>query len=111
MRPSGGISPDMMNFANELDVYRIWADMVAFDESTMDMSRPHHFAGFCGRRDGKNFVMDHDAIMAKYGHCMKIAERVPEALSGAMADMMYLATFDTEEELFAYYRELTEVHD
>ena len=111
MRPSGGISPDMMNFANELDVYRIWADMVAFDESTMDMSRPHHFAGFCGRRDGKNFVMDHDAIMAKYGHCMKIAERVPEALSGAMANMMYLATFDTEEELFNYYRELCEVRD
>ena len=110
MRPSGGVSPDMMNFANELDVYKIWADMIAFDESTMDMSRPHHFAGFCGRRDGKNFVMDHDAIMAKYGHCMKMAERVPEALSGAMANMMYLATFDTEEELFDYYRDLTAVH-
>ena len=111
MRPSGGISPDMMNFANELDVYKIWADMIAFDQSTMDMSRPHHFAGFCGRRDGKNFVMDHDAIMAKYGHCMKIAERVPDALSGAMANMMYLATFETEEELFNYYHELCEVRD
>ena len=42
---------------------------------------------------------------------MKIAERVPKALSGAMADMMYLATFETEEELFAYYRELTETRD
>ena len=106
MRPSGGVSPDMMNFANELDVYKIWTDMIAFDSSTMDMNRPHHFAGFIGRRDGKNFVMDHDAIMAKYGYCMKMAERVPEALSGAMANMMYLATFETEEELFAYYRDL-----
>ena len=111
MRPSGGISPDMMNFANEVDVYKIWADMIAFDSSTMDMSRPHHYAGFCGRRDGKNFVMDHDAIMAKYGHCMKIAERVPEALSGAMANMMYLATFETEEELFQYYNELCATRD
>ena len=67
-----------------------------------------NFAGFMGRRDGKNFVMDHDAIMAKYGHCMKMAERVPDALSGAMANMMYLATFDTEEELFDYYRALAE---
>ena len=111
MRPSGGISPDMMNFANEVDVYKIWADMIAFDSSTMDMSRPHHYAGFCGRRDGKNFVMDHDAIMEKYGHCMKIAERVPEALSGAMANMMYLATFETEEELFQYYNELCATRD
>jgi len=110
MRPSGGVSPDMMNFANELDVYKIWADMIAFDSSTMDMNRPHHFAGFCGRRDGKNFVMDHNAIMAKYGHCMKMAERVPDALSGAMANMMYLATFETEEELFKYYHDLCEVY-
>ena len=110
MRPSGGVSPDMMNFANELDVYKIWADMIAFDSSTMDMNRPHHFAGFCGRRDGKNFVMDHNAIMAKYGHCMKMAERVPDALSGAMANMMYLATFETEEELFNYYHDLCEVY-
>ena len=54
--------------------------------------------------------MDHDAIMAKYGYCMKMAERVPEALSGAMANMMYLATFETEEELFAYYRDLSATH-
>ena len=110
MRPSGGISPDMMNFANELDVYKIWADMIAFDQSTMDMSRPHHFAGFCGRRDGKNFVMDHDAIMAKYGHCMKIAERVPEALSGAMANMMYLCNFETYEQMQTYFNDLCQVY-
>ncbi|MDD5897009.1 MAG: ATP-grasp domain-containing protein, partial [Clostridia bacterium] len=29
MRPCGGFSPDMMNFANSTDVYKIWADMIA----------------------------------------------------------------------------------
>ena len=28
MRPSGGVSPTMMNFANSTDVYQIWADMI-----------------------------------------------------------------------------------
>ena len=32
MRPAGGYTPDMYNYANNTDVYQIWADMVAFDE-------------------------------------------------------------------------------
>ena len=35
MRPCGGFSPDMMNFANSTDVYKIWADMIAYDSTLM----------------------------------------------------------------------------
>jgi len=107
MRPSGGFSADMFNFANSTDVYKIWADMVAFDRSTLtDEGRKHYYCCYCGRRDGKNFVMDHDAILAKYGPAIKMAQRIPEALSGAMADMMYLGNMETEEEMHAYYKDL-----
>ena len=34
MRPCGGFTPDMINFAHSTDVYKIWADMIAFDHST-----------------------------------------------------------------------------
>ena len=111
MRPSGGYSPDMYNFANEVDVYKIWADMVAFDKSTIALDRPHHFCAFCGRRDGKNFKMDHNAIMAKYGAMMKMSGRIPDALAGAMANQMYIANFDTEEEMNQYYNDLLETYD
>ena len=33
MRPAGGISPDMMNYANSTDVYKIWADMITYDST------------------------------------------------------------------------------
>ena len=33
MRPAGGYTPDMINFAHSTDIYKIWADMVVFDES------------------------------------------------------------------------------
>ena len=111
MRPSGGYSPDMYNFANEVDVYKIWADMVAFDRSTVPLNRPHHYCAFCGRRDGKNFVMDHNAIMAKYGASMKMHGRIPDALSGAMANQMYMANFDTEEEMNQYFADLLATHN
>ncbi|MBQ4600039.1 MAG: ATP-grasp domain-containing protein [Oscillospiraceae bacterium] len=109
MRPSGGYTPDMYNFAYETDVYKIWADMIAFDRSTKPEGQ-HHFCAFCGRRDGKNFKMDENAILARYGHCMKMYGRIPEALSGAMANQQYTAIFDTEEEMNTYYRELLETN-
>ena len=105
MRPCVGFSPDMMNYANSTDVYKIWADMIAFDRSTMPEGE-HAFCAFAGRRDGKNFVMDHDAIMAKYGAQMKMVDRIPDALSGAMGNQMYVATFPTQEALDDFYRNI-----
>ena len=109
MRPAGGYTPDLFDFANETNVYKIWADMVAFDKSTVPTDRKHHFCAFCGRRDGIDFVLDHNAIMTKYSPNMKMYGRIPEALSGAMANQMYVAIFDTEEDMQAYYADLLAV--
>ena len=77
MRPAGGYTPDMYNYAYETDVYKIWADMICFDYSTKPLGT-HRFCAFVGRRDGKTYKMDHNAIMAKYGHCMKMEGRIPD---------------------------------
>ena len=102
MRPCGGFSPDMMNYANSTDVYKIWADMIAFDESTKPEGE-HYYCAYSGRRDGKNFAHSHEDILARYGAQMKMVERIPEALSGAMANQMYVATFSTREEMDEFY--------
>ena len=105
MRPSGGVSPDMMNFAHSTDVYKIWADMIAFDHSTKPQGQEYYCA-FIGRRDGKHFVMSHDEVMNKYGSRMKMVGRVAEALSGAMGNQMYIAVFDTKQQLDEFYSDL-----
>ena len=106
MRPCGGFTPDMINFAHSTDVYKIWADMIAFDCSTMPVGE-HQYCACAGLRDGKNFVMNHDDIMNKYGHCMKMVERIPDVLSGAMGNQMYVATFATREEMDQFYADVT----
>ncbi len=105
MRPAGGFTPDMYNYAYETDVYKIWADMIAFGESTKSLGN-RHFCAFVGRRDGKSYAMDHDAIMAKYGDRMKLQGRIPDALSGCMANVMYIVNLDTQEQLEEYFRDL-----
>ena len=96
----------MINYAHSTDVYKIWADMVAFDESTKPKGESNH-CGFAGLRDGKPFAMTHEDIMEKYGDHIRMVDRIPEALSGAMGNQMYLATFSTEEELMAFYADVT----
>ena len=109
MRPPGGYAPELANFANSVDVYKIWADMIAYDSTLVPMNGPHYFCGFCGRRDSKNYKMSHEDIMREYGSKMKLAARTPVALSGAMADMMYVANYDTEEEMMEAFRRMCEV--
>ncbi|MBP3479391.1 MAG: ATP-grasp domain-containing protein [Oscillospiraceae bacterium] len=106
MRPAGGFSPDMYNFSQELDVYKIWADMIAFNTATTPLDRPRHYCAFVGRRDSKQYAMDHDAIMAKYGDRMKMQGRMPDALADCMGNQMYIANLDTYEELQQFFKDL-----
>ncbi len=111
MRPSGGVSTDMMDYAHATDVYKIWADMVAFDRSTLPDSGNHKFCAFVGRRDGKRFALCHPEIMARYQGHIRQEGRVPDAFSGLMANQMYLATFDTFEETQGFIQEVLREKD
>ena len=105
MRPCGGFSPDMMNFANSTDVYKIYADMIAYDSSLKTVGE-RNFCAFAGRRDGKNFKLSHDELCAKYAANMKMVSRIPDALSGAMGNQMYVANFSTKEEMDQFYTDI-----
>lgn len=102
MRPCGGFTPDMINFAHSTDVYKIWADMIAYD-STLKPTGPDYFCIFSGRRSGKHFKLSHDDLIAKYGSHIKMHCPIPDALSEAMANYMYLATFADEQELNQFF--------
>ena len=104
---TGGYTPDMYNYSQETDVYKIWADMVCFDKNTKPIGA-HHFCAFYGRRDGTHYKLDDYEIMMKYRDHMVMNGRIPDALSGAMANQMYVATFDTQEELDQFYSDMEE---
>lgn len=110
MRPCGGFTPDMINFAHSTNVYKIWADMIAFNKSTVPVGR-HAYCAFAGRRDGKDFVMTDWDIMERYGSSIRMAERLPDVLSGAMGNQMYVAVFDTKKELEGFYRHILECRE
>ena len=105
MRPAGGYTPEMYNYSQETDVYKIWADMICFDTNTKPIGA-HHYCAFYSRRDGRSYKLDDYEITMKYKDHLKMWGRIPEALSGAMANQMYVCNFDTKEEMEQFYHDM-----
>jgi hypothetical protein len=91
MRPAGGYTPDMMNFAHATDVYQIWADMVTTDARQLPDRKEDHYCVYASRRDRYQYVHSHEEILEKYGDRIVMCERMPDILSGAMGNQMYTA--------------------
>ncbi len=99
MRPAGGYTPDLINYANSVDCYQIWADMVCYDEVRhQNLEGPHYFCVYAGRRDCHTYKHSHEEIMEKYGSAMRMCDRIPDVLSLDLGNQMYVINVDTEEE-------------
>ena len=100
MRPAGGFTPDMIDYAYSTSLYQIYADMVAFGELRHSYTGPHAYCAYFGRRDHRQYLHSHAEIMALYGTHMHMVGRMPDALSAAMGNQVYIACFDTKRALF-----------
>ena len=108
MRPPGGYTPDMMNFAHSTDVYQIYADMVAFDERHLPKSDDKYYCVYAGRKDGHDYVHTHEEIMAKYGPAMVMQEEMPPVNWPQMGRVMYTVKLKTLKEVDEF---ISFVHD
>ena len=98
MRPAGGYTPDMMDFAHSTDVYQIYADMVACDARKVPESAEHFYCVYASRKDGHTYARTHEEIMAKYGDRMMMQEEMPPMNWPQMGRYMYTARLETFEE-------------
>ena len=101
MRPPGGYTPDMMNFANDIDVYAIYAQMVMGHVLPYNMNRPYYCA-YVGRRNGFNYKNSEAKILARYEGKICMHENMPDIVSAAMGNDMYTARFKTEKEVHSF---------
>ncbi|MCI7807117.1 MAG: ATP-grasp domain-containing protein [Bullifex sp.] len=108
MRPAGGYTPDMMNWAHATDVYQIWADMVAFNERRVPDLNMDHCCVYASRRDCYQYKHSWDEVMEKYRDKIVMAERLPALWYDAMGNYMFTAHADDDaaaEEFIAFVEE------
>ena len=96
VRPPGGLTPDMMNFAHSCDVYDIWAAMVCEDGCSWRDEGDPYWCIYASRRNGRPYAHSHDEVRTAFGGSLLIDKPVPGALAGEMGDHLYIARFETE---------------
>ena len=99
MRPAGGYTPDMMNFAHSTDVYRIYAEMVTSDRRVEPPSSQHGYCVYASRKDGHRYVYPHEEILRRYSTRLVMQEEMPPMNWPQMGRYMYTAKLDTFDEV------------
>jgi hypothetical protein len=98
MRPPGGLTMDMFNYANDCDLYRGWAELQVHGRFSEKWSRPYHVA-YVGRKDGKPYVHSHQEVLAHLGPRLVHQERIESIFRPAIGDQGYLVRSAREEEI------------
>ena len=104
MRPAGGYTPDMMDFAHSTDVYQIYADMVVLDRRMMPEADEHFYCVYASRKDGHVYRHTHQEIMEKYGSVMMMQEEMPPMNWPQMGRYMYTVRLKTMKEVHEFVR-------
>ncbi len=95
MRPAGGYTPDMMDFAHSVDVYQIWADMVTTDSRLFPVAEKEQYCAYAGRRDQYTYKHSDEEVFKKYGEGMVMAERLPDMMVPQMGNRMFTVKLPT----------------
>lgn len=97
MRPPGGFTTDMFNYACDIDIYRIWAELLVLGRTGIDFERKYHCC-YASRKNSLNYVHSHDEILARYAARMCQVDRVPGVFASALGEKGYIfRTADFEE--------------
>jgi hypothetical protein len=89
VRPPGGLTTEMFNFANNIDVYREWANIIVFDRFTAEATRPYHCC-YVGRKYNRRYAHSHEEILATFGGLICLHEPINGVFSAALGDYGYL---------------------
>lgn len=89
MRPPGGYSTDMFNYACDIDIYRIWAELLVTGHCLNPIERKYHCC-YASRKNDHCYRHSHQHILAKYSPFIVQVVHVPGVFSSALGDIGYI---------------------
>ncbi|MDO8899216.1 MAG: ATP-grasp domain-containing protein [Bacteroidales bacterium] len=103
MRPPGGFTTDMWNFASDIDIYKVWAEMIVNNKTDFEFERKYHVC-FVGRKMKNPYAHSTEEIVERYGDFIPFHGKLDKAFSQAMGDYCYLVRTETEEKIYEIQR-------
>jgi biotin carboxylase len=89
MRPPGGLTMDMFNYANDIDLYQQWANVVVSNSFTAKYTRRYH-CGYAGRKRHRTYRLSHAEVLQKYNKFISHHEAISGIMAPAIGDYGYV---------------------
>ena len=89
MRPPGGFTTDMFNYACDIDIYQVWARLLVDGKMDLDYTRKYHCC-YASRKNNLSYRHSHEEIMNHYGAQIVQVASVPGVFSSALGDVGYI---------------------
>ena len=100
MRPPGGMTTDMFNFANDIDIYKEWAYVVVHNRFTTEYTRKYHCC-YIGRKFNRNYAHSNSEILETLGPQIVHHEPISGIFSAALGDYGFLVRSPDLTEIFS----------
>ena len=107
MRPPGGLTTDMFNFANDINIYKEYAHMVATGSFELAATRPWHCA-YVGRKFNKEYTRSIDAVVSHLGDALVHHQPIAGVFSSALGNYGFLVRATEESQIFEMARFIQE---
>jgi hypothetical protein len=103
IRPPGGYTTDMFNYACDIDIYRAWADLLVHNRTDLNYRRDYHCC-YASRKYNQHYAHSHEDILSQYGTYMVQVESVPGVFSSALGDIGYIFRSENLDKLMEIVR-------
>jgi biotin carboxylase len=97
-RPPGGLTMDMFDYANDIDLFKEWANVLVRGRFEARFDRPYHVS-YVGRKSNKRYAHSHEEVLERGGGMIVAHTPIDSVFRRAIGDYAYLARAKSLDEL------------
>ncbi|HEX5836496.1 MAG TPA: ATP-grasp domain-containing protein [Anaerolineales bacterium] len=101
MRPPGGLTTDMFNYACDIDIYNAWASIVAGKGFPYPGYSQKYFCCYVGRKGNRSYAHSEQEILSTFGDKISHHESISGVFSAALGNYGYLVRSQELKEVVA----------
>jgi hypothetical protein len=101
MRPPGGLTTDMFNYACDIDVYNAWASLIAGKGFPYPDYTHKYYCCYIGRKSNRSYVHTEEEILSAFKDKISHHEAISGVFSAALGNYGYIARSPELEEVLA----------
>ena len=89
MRPPGGFTTDMFNWACDINIYQEWANVIVNNKFDIEYTRRYHVC-YISRKYSRKYQHSHEEILKQFGWMIVMHTEMDPVLAQAMGNYAYV---------------------